>query len=212
METFRKILIALLPLIKMLVEVFTKRDIQVTKSENKPLPEPPAPSGVKEALKVLEEAQNQKAAVMAINKNSETPAESDYYTWFKGDYGKLGKYFKMDDFTCRCNFSGCHEQKISKQIVYKLDLLREKYGKAIIVTSGYRCDKYQAYLRRTLPAGHTVAKRSTHQEGHAADITGADVEKLYELAPEFFMAIGDARKKHFLHVDIRADKVRRWLY
>lgn len=210
MENFKKILAALLPLFKALFEVFTKRDIAINKQPFPPLP-PPAP-GVKEALKILEEAQNSEAAVKAITNNPETPTNAEYYTWNKGNYGLLGKYFKMHDFTCRCNFPTCTEQKISKQLVYKLDLLREKYGKPIIVTSGFRCDKYQAHLKRTLPAGHTVATRSTHQDGNAADITGADIEELYIKAPEFFMAIGDARKKKFIHVDLRMDKIRRWLY
>ena len=58
-----------------------------------------------------------------------------------------------------------------------LDPLRESYGKAIIVNSGYRCDK----LNKAVGG----SKTSQHCFGLAADITGGSKQenkKLFELA------------------------------
>ena len=57
-----------------------------------------------------------------------------------------------------------------------LDPLREMYGKAITVNSGYRCPKLNAAVGG--------AKNSQHMRGNAADITAGNKEenkKLFEL-------------------------------
>lgn len=65
-----------------------------------------------------------------------------------------------------------------KQLVDNiLDPLREEYGKAIIVNSGYRCDA----LNKAVGG----SKTSYHRYGLAADITGkskSENKKLFKLA------------------------------
>ena len=65
---------------------------------------------------------------------------------------------------------------LSNLVTHVLDPLREMYGKAITVNSGYRCSKLNAAVGG--------AKTSQHMRGEAADITaGSKTEnkKLFEL-------------------------------
>lgn len=66
--------------------------------------------------------------------------------------------------------------QLSNLVTHVLDPLREMYGKAITVNSGYRCSKLNAAVGG--------AKTSQHMRGEAADITaGSKTEnkKLFEL-------------------------------
>lgn len=70
------------------------------------------------------------------------------------------------------------QQNLEKLIENVLDPLREVYGKPIIVTSGYRCEK----LNRILGG----AKTSQHQTGEAVDIrsvedTPEENKKIFDL-------------------------------
>ena len=71
------------------------------------------------------------------------------------------------------------EQNLIRLIEEVLDPIREKYGKPISVSSGYRCDKLNA-----LVGG---AKNSFHRKGCAADLyckTNAMTKKVFEIAKE----------------------------
>ena len=59
------------------------------------------------------------------------------------------------------------EIKISPHIVYLFESVREELGKPIIITSGYRSEKYQAYLRAI---GYPAAIVSPHCYGAALDM------------------------------------------
>ena len=49
-------------------------------------------------------------------------------------------YFKDYEFACRC----CGGLKIEQELVKALDQLRGDFGKPIIITSGYRCERHNA--------------------------------------------------------------------
>lgn len=49
------------------------------------------------------------------------------------------KYFKKSEFTCGC---GCGFNHIDVRLVKILDMIREHFGKPIIITSGVRCVSY----------------------------------------------------------------------
>ena len=86
----------------------------------------------------------------------------------------------------------------------KLDELRELYGHPIIITSGYRCKTHNAKVNGR--------SNSQHLGGNAADITGPDVELLFEAAKTVFLSVGDGRDRKFIHVDGRKDAIRCWKY
>jgi hypothetical protein len=74
------------------------------------------------------------------------------------------KWFKEKEFVCRC----CGElppfarENIEALVENVLDPLRERYGKPIIVNSGYRCAKHNREVGG--------ASGSQHMRGEAADI------------------------------------------
>ena len=93
------------------------------------------------------------------------------------------KWFKEKEFVCRC----CGElppfarENIEALVENVLDPLRERYGKPIIVNSGYRCAKHNREVGG--------ASGSQHMRGEAADIrpsTGSatDLKRLRQLIIE----------------------------
>jgi uncharacterized protein YcbK (DUF882 family) len=134
-----------------------------------------------------------------------------YYYWIKGAIAPLSAHFSTTEFQCPCK---CQEQKIAVDLVDKLERVRVLLGKAIKVTSGYRCRDYQLDLARR---GYETAKGiSQHELGRAADIICPGAT-LYQFAAmltyceQEFKAIGEGLT--FLHVDLRDDKpARRWYY
>ena len=131
-----------------------------------------------------------------------------YYSWTKGEDIELSPHFRSGEFSCQCAHSDCVLQTVSMDLIDKLERVRVEVGRPIKVTSGFRCAKHQAEL----VAGNRVktVPNSTHQLGHAADISCAQMTPLMEACRKEFKAIGIA--KTFLHVDLRDDKVRRWTY
>ncbi len=138
--------------------------------------------------------------------------ESDgYYYWNKGQEFNLGPYFKTAEFDCQCKHDSCVEQKISIELVKKLQDVRVELARPVKVTSGFRCSKHQADLRSS-GVNTVVARVSTHELGNAADIRPVDrnMTGFLEIVEKSFLSIGLA--KTFLHVDLREDKERRWNY
>jgi uncharacterized protein YcbK (DUF882 family) len=129
-------------------------------------------------------------------------------TYPKGSRDKVGKHFVAREFDCAC--SNCSYTFIDPGLVARLDRLRDLLGARVVITSGYRCDWYQANLKER---GHETSKgRSTHQDGRAADIrsderSGSDLAVF--AAEAGFTSIGVARS--WIHVDMR-DGLRRWGY
>ena len=97
------------------------------------------------------------------------------------------KYFTITELTksltaIRRNIDNTPSEGIKKSLTALvdniLDPLREAYGKPIIVTSGYRCDKLNKAVKG--------AASSQHVKGEAADIrtlqdTPAENKKLFDL-------------------------------
>jgi zinc D-Ala-D-Ala carboxypeptidase len=133
-----------------------------------------------------------------------------HITWIKGEKIPVGKYFHSNEFMCRCNFLACQEQRISKDLVGRLDRIRERLGRPLQITSAYRCSEYQQVLRKN-GVSTVVAKKSTHEDGEAADARPLDknMEGFLQICETEFESIGIANT--FLHLDTRAGK-RRWNY
>lgn len=86
------------------------------------------------------------------------------------------KYFRKEKFLCRCG--KCEmpaevEANIAALVENVLDPAREKFGKPIIVNSGYRCPKHNVAVGGVANSQHT--------RGEAADITSADNERLAKI-------------------------------
>jgi uncharacterized protein YcbK (DUF882 family) len=130
-------------------------------------------------------------------------------TFKKDERKKLSRSFNSGEFECRCA-KDCGEQSISKELIDKLQLVRDELGIPLVVTSAFRCAEHQERLRGS--GIKTAVGRSTHEDGIAADITVpvGKMPKLLAILEKHFKAIGIAR--NFYHVDLRDDKERRWKY
>lgn len=149
------------------------------------------------------------------SKNQPSPSlglreEEGYYVWNKGESYSLSKYFNTKEFTCHCHFPDCSKQRISKTLITRLDSVRSEVKQPLVVTSGFRCVKYQAFLKAA-GVNSVVAKKSTHELGDAADIVpqNGNMGGFESICAKQFDSIGLAT--NFLHVDLRIG-VRRWKY
>lgn len=131
-------------------------------------------------------------------------AKIEYFEWVKGESFPLSKNFSSHEFECRCRREDCVTQKISKDLIKNLQKLREVYGKSLTITSGYRC----IWHNRAIGSSDT----SQHPLGNAADVACSDLATVEKQATDIFDAIGNGKPKGFIHLDIRTDKKRYWLY
>lgn len=132
----------------------------------------------------------------------------DYFRWTKGDHRKLSENFSSGEFSCPCKRPECADQMIAILLIIKLQMIRDVLGEPITITSGFRCGDHQAEL--TEKGYETARGVSQHELGNAADIVAPSLQKLADLVPTKFKAIGYSNR--FLHVDLRAPKERAWKY
>lgn len=110
--------------------------------------------------------------------------------------GDLTENFNLSEFACKC----CGESLgVDRDMVNKLQRIRDVYGKPMIVTSGIRCDK------QNKEAGGTMD--SEHLTGEGVDIScqySADRYILVGLALQYFDRVGIG--KDFIHMGVSASK------
>lgn len=139
--------------------------------------------------------------------------DKEFYFWIKGDIYPFDKnyYFKTSEFSCKCDYPECKQQKVSKDLITRLLALREDIKEPITVTSGYRCSKYQEQIAKE-GISTVVATKSQHELGNAADVKPIrmKIEFFLSMAAKHFEAIGIAST--WLHLDTRTGKDRRWNY
>lgn len=111
---------------------------------------------------------------------------------------KVGQYFKVKEFACR---DGSQVVFIDDYLCTILDILRNKLGKPIIVTSGYRTPWWNTKCNG--------AKYSYHMRGMAADIKVNGMKakelakKLDEIVPN---GCGIIVYNSWVHFDVRDGK------
>lgn len=115
--------------------------------------------------------------------------------------------FKVRELRCR---DGSDTVMVDEALMLLLQCIREHFGKAVTITSGYRTAAHNAAVGG--------AKSSQHLLGRAADIQVADtsVEDVAAYAESLMPAWGGVgrypvktgRAKGWVHVDTRANKSR----
>lgn len=114
---------------------------------------------------------------------------------------KLTKNFKVKEFACK---DGSQVVFIDDYLYTILDILRNKLGKAVIITSGYRTPAHNAKVGG--------AKYSYHMRGMAADIR-VEGMTAKELAKELDKIIPDGCGiivyNTWVHIDTRTKKYRK---
>ncbi len=116
------------------------------------------------------------------------------------------KYFQYEEFDSP-DIQGSG-QLMSKELLSKLDMIREEFGKPIHINSGYRTEAHNEKVGGT--------SKSSHLKGLAADVACKSSADRFELLNLFIKhginRIGVA--KSFIHVDIDKNKVQNviWTY
>lgn len=128
-------------------------------------------------------------------------------TYKKGDTAKLSNNFSVYEFDDgKSRPCSCTTTLIDDQLVQYLQAIRDHFGKAVTITSGYRCPSYN---RRPDVGGVTGSR---HTKGQAADIVveGVAPAKVAAYAESIgVQGIGlyeTARDGHFVHIDTRSAK------
>ena len=64
---------------------------------------------------------------------------------------KLSTHFSSGELACKC----CGVYVDNKELLFRLEMLRSKLGKPIIITSGYRCPKHNKEVGGVANSQHT---------------------------------------------------------
>ena len=119
-------------------------------------------------------------------------------TYIKGQKNQLSKNFVSTEFDC--HGSGCcSSTKVDDKLVKYLQQIRDHFGKAVNINSGYRCKTHNASVGG--------ASKSNHMDGEAADIRISGVTPI-EVAryAEYIGMKGIGVYSWGVHVDTRTSK------
>lgn len=112
------------------------------------------------------------------------------------------EHFKPAEFACKCGDCGSDGTEMDMNFIYALEQLRERSGRAMIITSGYRCPAYNDRIAST-------GRDGPHTTGRAADISISG-ERAFHLVQQstlggWMTGIGINQKgpheKRFIHLD-----------
>ena len=131
----------------------------------------------------------------------------------KGAHVQISKNFTSTEFDCPCAgfiADDCGHTPIDPELVAAMQRIRNSLMAPVKITSGFRCQSYQDHLKSQ---GYETAKMSQHLLGKAVDFTcgGKTGDQLEAVARGCgIKAVGVGA--HFVHIDMREDKDRRWTY
>lgn len=114
-------------------------------------------------------------------------------------------YFTDEEFQCKCG--NCPVKSVDPALMSRLNALRSKYGRALYVTSGWRCEDQNKKVGGV--------NDSAHLEGQAADLFCTSSHDRYLM---LFHSIGLFNRigigTTFIHVDVSEDHPKEliWLY
>lgn len=111
---------------------------------------------------------------------------------------KISEHFKLKEFQS----PDTGEVKVDSKLIEKLEKLRQRIGKPLIINSGYRTPEHNAKVGG--------AKNSLHLQGKAADIRkveGLTIDEMANLA-EMIGFDGIGKYSWGIHVDTRGYRAR----
>lgn len=122
----------------------------------------------------------------------------------KGQRIAISEHFRSSEMDCHCQSRECTVTYVDTDLIDALELLREKVGAPIVVTSGYRCSSHNRAVGGK--------PGSVHMTGKAADVLceGVSVDTI-RYAAESIPAFDDGgigRYDSFTHLDTRNYRAR----
>ncbi|MEW6489988.1 MAG: D-Ala-D-Ala carboxypeptidase family metallohydrolase [Thermodesulfobacteriota bacterium] len=106
---------------------------------------------------------------------------------------RLSENFRRAEFACRC---GCGAAEVDPALVSRLQDLRRRLGRPLVVTSGVRCAAHNAAVGG--------AQASEHLTGQGVDVRAVSPREKYEVVAEAmaagFLRIGVGRE--FIHLGV----------
>lgn len=114
----------------------------------------------------------------------------------------LSRHFKRSEFACKC---GCGQDTVDAELLKVVEDVRDRFGKAVTITSGNRCKEYNKSVGG--------AENSQHLLGRAADIVVANATPtaIYEyLNAVHNSKYGLGKYTSFTHIDTRSGPKARW--
>ena len=127
--------------------------------------------------------------------------------------GDLSKNFSKLEFQCPCS---CGANKISSVLIEKLQKVRNIIGRPIVITSGVRCEFYNASIKGSMNSSHIPDEYEIGNDVDIACTNSKDRYELVEVAQKFFKRIGISGGQYggFVHLDVDRSKVQEvmWLY
>ena len=123
--------------------------------------------------------------------------EINAYSKKKDGEKKLSSNFRVREFACK---DGSDAVLVAPRLVMVLQSIRDHFGKAVNINSGYRTPQYNAKVGG--------AAQSQHCYGTAADITVKDVgvETVAAYARKIMTdwgGVGIYKAQGFTHIDVR---------
>ena len=116
---------------------------------------------------------------------------------------QITEHFNEDELRCSC---GCERMEFSDRSIRILETLRKRVGRAVTISSGYRCPKYNAEVSATgLTGPHTIT--SNHNVTVDIRVSGiAAVDVLHAALNLGFTGIGVKQSgphpARFIHLDM----------
>ena len=121
--------------------------------------------------------------------------------------GDLSRNFNRSEFACKGENCCGHSAPVHPDLIEALQALRDRIGKLLSITSGFRCNKHNAAVGGEDHSFHTL--------GMAADVTCPDCispEQLAALAEgiALFREGGIGIYPSWVHLDVRKNGKARW--
>lgn len=111
-----------------------------------------------------------------------------------GDFWDDIKYFRKEEFTCKC---GCGASEMQEKLIKTADKVRAHFGNRITVSSGRRCTKHNAKVGGVSNSRHLSGKAMDFcVSGISASMVLTYVQKLPEIRYAY------AIDGNFVHMDI----------
>ena len=113
---------------------------------------------------------------------------------------RLSSNFQVKEFACK---DGSDAVLVAPRLVMVLQSIRDHFGKAVNINSGYRTPQYNTKVGGV--------DQSQHCYGTAADITvkGVEVETVAACARKIMPdwgGVGSYKAQGFTHIDVREDR------